>query len=226
QEFSKKTFTREVLSFEQDANKKDDVFWETIRPVPLTDEESDDYIKKDILQTKKKSQAYLDSIDAKSNTFSPFDIISGYSYKNTFKRWSVNYDGLMTGIGFNTVQGWNISTGISYTIHKEEDRTYTYIGTKFNYGFSEEKFRGTATFTHKFNNVDKSTISIAAGSTVSQFNPSNPISRIVNTISTLYFKENYMKLYERNFASAYFGREITNGISATARLEYSERNPL
>src|SRR5690606_15858141 len=97
QEFSKQTFKREVLSLEQDATKKDDVCSKPIRPVPLSDEESDDYIKKDILQTKKKSQAYLDSIDAKSNTFSPFDIISGYSYKNTFKRWSVNYDGLMTG---------------------------------------------------------------------------------------------------------------------------------
>lgn len=36
EKFDKKTFTNEVLKFEENANKKDDAFWETIRPVPLT----------------------------------------------------------------------------------------------------------------------------------------------------------------------------------------------
>jgi hypothetical protein len=226
EKFDKKTFTREVLSFEDNANKKDDAFWNTIRPVPLTPEESTDYIKKDILQTKKKSQVYLDSVDKVTNKFRPSSIITGYSYRNSFERWSFNYDGLMTGISFNTVQGWSLSTGISYTTRKEEDRTYTNYAARFNYGFAEEKFRGTASFTHKFNNTDKSQITISGGSTVAQFNPNNPISPIVNTISTLYFKENYMKLYERNFANIAFQREIVNGVFATATVDYSERNPL
>ena len=226
EKFEKGTFTREVLSFEKDANKKDDTFWETIRPVPLTEEETNDYVKKDILQTKKKSQAYLDSIDRKSNKFRLFDIISGYSYKNSFERWSLNYKGIITGIGFNTVQGWNISSGLSFITRKEDDRTFTYVGADFNYGFSDERFRGTATFTHKFNNIDKSTITISGGSTVAQFNPNNPINRLVNTVSTLYFKDNYMKLYERNFAAAAFNAEITNGLFGYLRVDYSQRNPL
>ena len=57
-QFEKKTFTNEILSFQENANKKEDSFWNTIRPVPLTEEESTDYIKKDILQTKKKSKVY------------------------------------------------------------------------------------------------------------------------------------------------------------------------
>lgn len=225
-QIDKKTFTREVLTVAENANKKEDSFWNTIRPVPLTVEESTDYTKKDILQTKKKSQVYQDSIDKKSNKFRPFDIISGYSYSNSFKKWSANYQGLISGISFNTVQGWTINSGLSYTKRNEEKRTYTRIGSNFNYGFAEEKIRANANFTHKFSNITQSQISVSGGSSITQFNPGNPIGNIINTISTLYFKNNFMKLYERNFASVFYGREVTNGIMMNANIDYSERKPL
>lgn len=224
--FEKKTFSNEILSFEKDANKKEDSFWNTIRPVPLTEEESTDYVKKDILQTKKKSKVYLDSIDAKHNKFKVMDILSGYSYKNSFKKWSLSYDGPLTSISFNTVQGYRIDAGLSYTKFDEEKRTYTRIGSRFDYGFSEEKLRATANYIHKFNSTNNSTLYLNGGSATSQFNGNNPISNIVNTVSTLFFKNNFMKLYEKNFASAAFGREVVNGLYMNGSVEYSERKPL
>ena len=225
-EFAKRTFTNEILSFQENANKKEDSFWNTIRPVPLTEEETTDYLKKDILQTKKKSEKYLDSIDAKHNKFKPMDVLSGYSYKNSFKKWSIDYDGPLLSTSFNTVQGWRINAGLSYTKSDEDKRTFTRIGSKFDYGFSEEKIRGTASFVHKFNNTNRSLLYINSGSSVNQFNGSNPISNIVNTVSTLFFKNNFMKLYEKNFVSANFGREIVNGIDINLNAEYAERKPL
>ncbi|MGC4041725.1 MAG: DUF5686 and carboxypeptidase regulatory-like domain-containing protein [Flavobacterium sp.] len=225
-EFAKKTFTNEILSFEKDANKKEDAFWNEIRPVPLTEEESTDYVKKDILQTKKKSQTYLDSIDAKKNKFKLMDIISGYSYRNSFKKWSLDYEGPLLATSFNTVQGWNTNIGFAYTKRDEEKHTYTRIGTKIDYGFSEEKVRATGYYTHRFSNKNKSSVAVFGGSSVNQFNQNNPISRIVNTVSSLFFKNNFMKLYEKNFASATFGREVVNGFYMTVGAEYSERKPL
>jgi hypothetical protein len=224
--FDKKTFTNEILSFQENANKKEDSFWNTIRPVPLTEEESTDYSKKDILQTKKKSKAYLDSIDAKHNRFKITDILTGYSYKNSFKKWSLDYDAPLTSVAFNTVQGWNINAGLSYTKRDEDTRTYTRIGSRFEYGFSEEKIRATGYYIHKFSNTDNSSITIQGGSSANQFNANNPISKVVNTVSTLFFKNNFMKLYEKNFASASFAREAINGIYMNASAEYSERKPL
>ena len=225
-QFKKKTFTSEVLTFQENANKKDDSFWNTIRPVPLTNEETTDYLKKDILQTKKKSKQYLDSIDNKKNKFSLSDIIMGYGYSNSFKKWSLNYEGPLMSTSFNTVQGWNLKTGLSYIKRNEEKRTYTRIGSRFDYGFSEEKLRVTGSFTRKFNNINNSTLSILGGSSVNQFNPSNPISNNVNSVSSLFFKNNFMKLYEKNFASVNFGREVINGLYMSANAEYSERKPL
>ena len=225
-EFPKKTFTNEILSFQENANKKDDSFWNSNRPVPLTDEETKDYIKKDALQTKKKSQKYLDSIDAKHNKFKVFDAVSGYNFKNSFKKYSINYDGLISNINFNTIQGWKIATGLTYTNRSEEKRVFTSISSKMDYGFSEKKLRATFDFSHNFGNFHKSYLLLNGGSTLSQFNINNPISATVNMISTLFFKDNYMKLYEKNFASTLYASELTNGITFNIKLEYAERKPV
>ncbi|MBW4361339.1 DUF5686 and carboxypeptidase regulatory-like domain-containing protein [Flavobacterium taihuense] len=224
--FTKKTFTKEVLTFEENANKKEDEYWNTIRPIPLTIEESTDYIKKDSLQTKKKSQVYLDSIDRKHNRFHISDPITGYSYKNSFQKWSANYDGLLKGINFNTVQGWKINTGLSYTKNDREKGKYTRFGVDFDYGFSEDKFRSTGSFIHKFNNINKSEIQISGGSRVAQFNDEKPIKELLNSATTLFFKENLMKIYENNFISILYQREITNGIFLKAKMDYLENKPL
>src|SRR5690606_33320907 len=47
---TKKDFGPEILSFDSDANKKPEDYWNAKRPIPLTIEESTDYKKKDALQ--------------------------------------------------------------------------------------------------------------------------------------------------------------------------------
>ena len=224
--FEKKTFSNEVLKFEENANKKDDSFWTAIRPMPLTPEESTDYLKKDALQTKKKSEKYLDSIDSKRNKFRITSVLSGYTYSNSFKKWSLNYEGPLMKTSFNTVQGWKTQAGLSYTKRDDDKRTFTKVGSKFDYGFAEKKLRATGYFTHKFNNNNNALLNISGGSSVAQFNATNPISNAVNTVSSLFFKDNYMKLYEKNFMAANFGRELMNGLNLNFNLEYAERKPL
>jgi hypothetical protein len=66
-------------TFAENANKKEETYWNEYRPVPLTTEESTNYIKKDSIQTIRKSQVYLDSIDAKGNKFKLLKIITVYN---------------------------------------------------------------------------------------------------------------------------------------------------
>ncbi|RZJ73643.1 DUF5686 and carboxypeptidase regulatory-like domain-containing protein [Flavobacterium sp.] len=226
QKFEKNTFTREVLTVVEGANKKDDKFWESIRPIPLTVEETNDYIKKDILQTKKKSRTYLDSIDAKNNKFKPWSPLTGFTYKNSFREWQLSYDGILKGFSFNTVQGWTFRTGLNWLKNREEKRTFTSANANFTYGLSEQKLRATANFTHLFNRQNDATIRVSGGSQAAQFNPANPIGPLVNSISSLFFNDNYMKLYERNFVNANYSMEVLNGITMTATVDYSERKPL
>jgi Family of unknown function (DUF5686)/CarboxypepD_reg-like domain len=223
--FTKKTFTAEVLSFEKDSNKKDDTFWNSIRPVPLTTEESTDYIKKDSIQTLRKSKTYLDSIDKKKNKFKAIDLLMGYTYRNSFKNQSISYKGLAS-IEFNTVQGFVISPGISYTKRNREERTYQNFGSTFNYGFAENKLRIKGEFSSRLNNKNNATVGFSLGSDIVQFNDKNPISSIINSVSTIFFKSNFAKFYDKNFIKATYSQEVINGLSIFANAEYSERKPL
>ena len=227
-EFARKTFTNEILSFEDNANKKDSTFWNTVRPIPLTIEESKDYIKKDSLQVLRKSDKYLDSIDAKHNRFKILDILTGYSYKNSKKNWTLAYDGLsdLTSLSYNTVQGWNLNSGFSFTKFNEENGKYTRIKSTFNYGLAEERLRVIGSFIHRFNTQNYATISLSGGSTVSQFNESEPISKLVNSVSTLFFKNNFMKLYNKEFAQIAYGQDVANGLYMSGSFGYEQRKNL
>jgi len=226
--FEKRTFGNEIVAFEENANKKDDAFWNEIRPIPLTIEESNDYAKKDSLQTIRKSRKYTDSIDAKNNKFKVWDILMGYDYKNTFEKYSFEYKGLLniSSLSFNTVQGFNLDSGFSFRKWDEEKGKSTSISTTFNYGFSDERFRVIGEFSHRFNNINYATIWASGGTKTAQFNNAEPITKFVNSISSLFFKDNYMKLYNLEFAQINYGQDIANGINLTGRIGYEQRKPL
>ena len=222
---AKKTNKREVLRFELNANKKDVAYWNNARPVPLTEEEGKDYLKKEVLQTKKKSKTYLDSIDHKSNKLGFFDLITGYTYKNSFAKKQIEYAGFLKGVEYNTVQGWNLSTELSYRKRSAEERTYYYIGSKLNYGIADAKFRGVLFYNQKFSTQTQAKLGIAGGSELAQFNGENPISGLVNSVSTLFFKDNYAKYYAKNFVELRYEQEVVNGVFLTGKFEFSERKP-
>ncbi|RZJ55922.1 MAG: carboxypeptidase-like regulatory domain-containing protein [Flavobacterium sp.] len=226
--FEKKTFGNEIVAFDLNANKKDDTFWNQIRPIPLTLEESADYTKKDSLQTIRKSQKYTDSIDAKTNKFKIWDIAKGYEYKNTFKKYSFEYDGLLniTSLSFNTVQGFNFDSGFLFKKWNEETGKSTFVKTTFNYGFSDERFRITGEFNHKFNSINYATINVSGGTKVAQFNAAEPISKFVNSISSLFFKDNYIKLYNLEFVQINYSQDVANGINLNTKVGYEQRKPL
>lgn len=226
--FEKKTFGKEIVTFADNANKKEESFWNEFRPVPLTTEEATNYVKKDSIQTVRKSETYLDSIDAKGNKFKIHKLITGYTYKKTFKKWSFNYQGMtnLSSLSFNTVQGWNLDSGFSFRKWDEETGKYTYISSTFNYGFAEDRVRVNGRYYHRFNNKNNAYIAIAGGSSINQFNSNEPISNIVNSVSTLFFKNNFMKLYNKEFAEISYGREVTNGVYVSGKMLYENRHAL
>ncbi len=226
-EFTKKYFTNEVLSFKEGANKKDSLFWKGIRPVPLTNEELKDYVRRDSLQVLRRSKPYMDSVDAKSNKVGIMSPITGYTYRNSFQKWSFGYDGVLTKINFNTVQGWNANAGLTYRKWYDENQTNSFVASvKADYGLAEDRLRFDGYILRNFNWKDKLRLWVMGGSRAVQFNSSQPISPFINSISTLFFERNYMKLYELNYGRLGYSQEIFNGLHLTASSGYENRKPL
>ena len=225
-EFTAKNFTREILSFEENSNKKDSIFWNQKRPVPLTVEESTDYVRKDSIQLVKESKPYLDSIDKKNNTFKLGDILGGYSYQNSHKNYRFSIDSPLEKITFNTVQGWNGSLGMRYTKEIDDYNRFFNISGNLNYGEADDRLRGTVAVNYKFNNINNRFISLSGGVKAEQFNSSNPISSTENLVSTLFFEDNYMKLYEKSYIQARYFQELFNGFRLNSNIGFERRKAL
>lgn len=225
-DFKEKEFNNEILSFVENSNKKDSLYWTTVRPIILTQEETKDYKIKDSIQVLKKAKKYLDSIDRKNNKFEINNILTGYSYKNTHKNQYLNFSSPLFGTNFNTVQGWNPSMNVSYYTNNKEKGSSFVAKTSFNYGFSDKTLRVSGSLSHLFNSISKPYLQLSGGTKITQFNESKPISSILNTASSLFFENNFAKYYDKTFAKVLFSNEITNGIRVQSYLSYEKRNPL
>lgn len=225
-EFTRATFGNEILSFAPNATKKDSSFWKKLRPVPLTTEEVNDYQVKDSIKIVRKSKKYLDSVDTKRNKPSFLTPLTGYTYRNSYKKWRLSINSPLDGLNFNTVQGWNTSIGGSFFKRLNDKGKWYNIGANFNYGFSDKRLRPTAFFNYKWNNIARPILSISGGTTVTQFNANNPISKFYNTLSSIIDERNHMKIYEKTFARVSFSREVSNGVRMNTSLEFADKKPL
>ncbi|TWJ04340.1 carboxypeptidase-like protein [Mucilaginibacter frigoritolerans] len=214
--FTKNEFT-EVLRITKGVNKKDSAFWEQERPIPLTEEEKTDYQKKAILAQKRESKPYLDSLDKVNNKF----LLGGYQHTNRYDHEYYNLNPLLTSIKFNTVEGFSLNYGASYRKRVDTvNNRYLTIGAKLGYGFSDHKFKGVVNTSIP---VGSFTLGFNGGSDIVDLNNTNPVSPFINTLYSLFEKQNYEKLYQKQFLSASVNKRITGGWIATAGAEWADR---
>ena len=128
----------------------------------------------------------------------------------------------MSSLSFNTVQGYSISSGFEFRKWNYEKGKISSFNSDFNYGFSDTRLRVSGVFRHRFNNQNYAVLEISGGTKVNQFNENNPIGPIVNTISTLAFKNNFMKLYNLEFAKISFGKDVANGLNISEEIRNRE----
>jgi hypothetical protein len=68
--------------------------------------------------------------------------------------------------------------------------------------------------------------SLSGGKRINQFNKDEPISPLFNSIYTLFFNHNYMKIYENYFVQFDYKGASQTGLKYTAQLLYEDRIPL
>ena len=216
----------EILVFEKDANKKEVEFWNNKRPVPLTTEELKDYIRRDSLETLRSSKTYLNSIDTENNKFKIINLLTGYSFKNSFKKRSFRISGPLEGVHFNTVQGYNVSLDANFTKRYNNYKNFVSIDGDLNYSVETKRLRGTLGGRYKFNAINNATAWANFGTKTQQFNRSNPISNLHNDISSLFFENNFMKIYDKQFAEIGYAQELFNGLRFSSQIAYENRKVL
>jgi len=226
-EFPSGFFNNEVFKVEDGANERTVEFWEKIRPVPLTVEEEQDYVKKDSLQEIWESKEYLDSIDRVGNKFKAINLLTGYSYDNSYKRRTFSFSSPLEQVQFNAVQGYLLNLNFNYRQDFDKPTTrFLDIAPTIQYGFSDQQFRYNLKASYQFNRLNFARISLSGGRKVEQFNEQNPISFFLNSWYSLLAKDHFAKLYDRTYGRIEYQQEIVNGIFLWADVSYNQRDPL
>ncbi len=201
---------------------KDSVYWAQARPIPLTTEEKIDYQVKEKLAIKRESKQYLDSLDKANNTFKLTNLLlTGIDTRNRYKKEYFHYNGVLSSVLYNTVEGFAIKYGVGFTkMIDTVDNRFIAVNARVRYGFGNHLFGGVAGVSLP---IKRMTLSFNAGSDVTDLNSQQPVSSLVNTVYTLFRRENFQKLYQKQFVSASFSGRVSGGWQASAYVEWANR---
>lgn len=217
-------YTNEVFKVEKEASEVSSTYWDTIRPIPLTLEESKDYIKKDSLEILWESKTFLDSVDAKGNKISPLNLLFGYTYQQSYKRRYWEYKNPISTASFNSVEGFVLGFSGEARFRNKEKNLYWKIAPNFSYGFSDKKWKADLLLERKFSSYNRSYLSISGGRRYNQFDQYHPISKFINSLSTLIYDDNWMKLFQEDYVELSLRSEIFNALAGRFRLGYYDRS--
>ncbi len=215
----------EVMKVREDANKKDPAYWNDARPVPLTDEERGNYLRRDSTQAVRESKAYLDSVDRVNNKVNAGKILLfGYTYNQEFRKRSFSVSALTENVQFNTVEGLNFGLTAGYTRHFKDDRRNRWSATgTVRYGVANRSVQGSGKIEYRYDDRHLAGAWLEGGRRTVQYNEDEPISPVVNTLYTLMSEQNYAKLLDKRYAEAGQRRELANGITLETRVGWTER---
>lgn len=115
-EFDKKTFNNTILKYTDSANKKTADYWDKTRPVPLMEEEVQDYKKKDSLEIAKKNPHYLDSLSKTRNKVTVMNVLLlGQTFQSERKRTAIRFNSLLEQVNFNPAEGLVIAPAVTWS---------------------------------------------------------------------------------------------------------------
>ena len=237
--FGKKYFDRIVIKYDTAVSKKSKAYWDTIRPVPLEPEERKDYRMRDSIFEMQKdsllSQSSIDTLKKRQGNLKPLNIFwkgihrTHYSKTNTYQ-WGI--ESLIKGLEYNTVEGIVLNVNTYFEKYFKKIKTNVIIEPNLRYGFSNGHLNAWANVIFRTRDwetdkkLKRQTWTISGGKRVSQFNKQNPIAALPNSINTLLWSDNFLKIYENYYGSVGFSKRFESGLRFSINALYEDRRPL
>lgn len=222
----KKIPDREVYHSDATDYLRDDNFWNLYRPVSLLPNEERFYELADLAQRHKKDNTLADSLQNTNNRFNfiPY-FFNGYtlhSYRNN-SLWS--FPAPYTIPFYNTVEGYGFNVAVKYKKIYEAQHSLTIV-PDVRYGFTDRVFNSNVFADYIYNPFRQASVYGRVGSDFLDLNNQGTISPFLNSLTTLFSGDNYLKLYQSKFIMAGTTGEVANGVLLNGQFEYAERHSL
>ncbi|PTB93537.1 hypothetical protein C9994_12945 [Marivirga lumbricoides] len=219
------------------AYNQDSLFWQQVRPIPLSKSEIRGYAKIDSINIINDEENKKDSLkEASRSTFEFSDILLGGRYPFGEKKdWSFIIYNALLSTQFNTVEGLNVDYSIGlrknfkfkvdsadmmqsdYMLNKPP---FILIKPTMRYAVARKTFTGKLLGKYQFK---KGNISLQGGRYVNQFNDLPAITPLINTSFTLMWEQNFMKLYEKDFVELKFENNFSHKWRISGSVEFEKR---
>ncbi|NMM49454.1 DUF5686 and carboxypeptidase regulatory-like domain-containing protein [Marinigracilibium pacificum] len=221
---NEKILERYVYKNDSSLKTADKSYWDEVRTIPLTQDEIVGYTKLDSTIAKMDSVAAIDS--TKSRKLSPFFLLVGDHVSFGRGKPRLDIDGVLENTFYNTVNGVNVALPVSYSFYNKSKNRWK-LNAVPRYNFSSENFqlKGGAEWQ---NNVRDSLtqVKLEGGYFVDQINNSEPITPLINSISTLFWRGNYMKLYDKHFVTLKYFKDFVYATRLQLELNWEKRQQL
>jgi hypothetical protein len=243
-QFQKKYFNNVVVAYDTAVNKKKAQYWDSVRPVQLETEEALNYKRKDSSFQAKHDSSFskhtIDSIRKKQGHITVMKVLwNGFSRSNFHPTspFSYTWEPLLKNISYNTVEGLAVNVQASFRKSFPTNRQQIVFTPHLRYGFSNTHLNAWASLGYSRRNFEpgqdgiggsssRSSWVLSGGKRISQFNQGNPITPLMNSVYTLLFKDNYMKLYENFFGQITWNKRFDSDLRLNADLLFEDRLPL
>jgi hypothetical protein len=212
---------------EEDADKKDTVYWNNLRPIPLTVDEINGYRINDSIKLAKTGRTIEADTTKKTEKKGKKlfgKILGGSRFYLKDSTIRLQYDGLLNpkNIDFNTVDGWSYYQYFSLTKNFNRGKFYRLEPTA-GYAFDRKTFLWGIENQFRYAPLKRARIILEFGKGTRDFNKYYGINRALNAIASLCLRDNYLKLFEHTYFNLENQIDITNGLQFNARVDYSDR---
>ncbi len=237
--FKKNFFDNVVIRYDTAVNKRSREFWDTTRPVPLEAEESMNYKVKDSIYDAQKDSALspriIDSLNKNRTPLKPYKVFwSGLSRTKYRRDGNINWgvSALIPNMEYNPAEGVVLNVNGYVNTYVKKWKTNFSFQPNLRYGFNNTHLNAWANVQFRTrdadadNKIKRYSWDFAGGKRVSQFNKDSRQLTLANTISTLFYGNNFMKTYENYFGSITYQKRYESGLSLTVNGLYEDRIPL
>ncbi len=212
------------FNHKNDSIKRDSIDWDTIRPIPLTKDEFRSFEVKDSMKLAKMASDTTKTEKKEKSIFSKImgGSLGGKTFYAVDSTLRIRYNGLLglDQIGFNAVDGWTYKQSLSMRYKVDSIHTIQF-SPMVQYAFDRKKLMWEGDASYSFIPDRRGHLGVAFGQVSNDFNERYGIDPTLNMFAALFFKDHYMKLYQRDYISVTHRIDVIHGLRLQVDASYN-----
>lgn len=208
--------------------KTDSLYWNRVRPIPLTPKEQINLRERDSIIGSQIVLPRSDTVKTVTRRSKPFrNVVMGKTYTMNKGRVRFTHGGVLDleMLGYNTVDG--LFYGQDFRLEWRPDSIYA-LRTRLRAGYAFHRRAPMVSWSSNllYAPMARGKVGLHMNYTSADFNGTSGIPNTTNLVYTLFLRENYRKMYEQIDATLYNRIDLANGLVLNVSAYFAHQGSL